>query len=430
MVSYHSYLKYVFVTYMATLVVMSPMALVRLTGLFNAAVFVRIILPLLFVGAMIFLWHKVRGRLKVDGFAWFLFSLCFYGFFWGFFRSNDLYVIVADTASILIALAIYIVSQQRVVYPLKLETYFNFFAYAMLIGDSITVLIGYILRYSGFPIYMSFGNVMALFPFVWFLATKNYKWAAVVFFVIVLSGKVGVMMAVPVIVLAHILLAYKKSLGSLVVYGILLLVGINVLLFAIKDIKFTESGVFGAALVKIQYQNPYRITIEDIQFQGDDSDNNAQEYGGGRVGEVIYSLKALSEMNYKPFLTGGGHGFVYDFYEPGRVLKDIHNVHLSPISLTVKYGVILTVFYYLGVLFLFGRYYKFLLVYDKNPMPFAMLYFCVGNFIFSFTAYSIFVVGVFWFFLGFLRNIASTENTIKIRVAEINPGMENSLART
>lgn len=393
---------------------MSPLTIVRLTGVFNAAVLVRLFLPLVFICFIIFLWEKSKKKITIDGFTMFLLGSCFYGVVVGLLRTNDLYFIVADTASIIIACTIYLVSQQTVVYPLKLKNIFDVLAYAMVCSESLTVFTGYFLKFIGVSFYMSLGNVMALFPFVWFLANKRYMWAMTMSIIIVLGGKVGVLLALLTIILIHILLVFKKKIKFLLVYGLVMLIAVNMTLFSIKDIKFSGTGFFGAALSKIQYQNPYRLTVKDIFLESDTDD--LESYGGGRVREVVYSMAKLTKMNYWPIIAGGGHGFSYDLFAGGEVLYDVHNVHLSPISLLVKYGLILTISYYLGILLLFRKFYRYLLNNHNDPIPFALFYFCVGNFIFSFTAYSIFVVGVFWFFMGFLKNITSENKQVIIRV--------------
>ena len=416
MVSYHSYLKGVLLTYMLMLVIMSPLTIVRLTGLFNAAVLVRIILPLVFLSFLVFIWEKCKSRISLDVFSYFLLIVCFTGSLFGALRSNDPYLIIADTGAILIASVIYIVSQQPNIYPLKLKKILEIFAYAMFASESLTVLLGYALKFMGVTFYMSLSSVLALFPIAWFLSTRRYRLVLAMFLVVMLGGKVGVMLSALVIILVHLLLLKRLSLKYLLVGGFLFFIAINATLFSIKDVEFSETGPFGATLSKIQYQNPYSLTVEDILLEGEDQ--NVEEYGGGRVAEVIFSMSKLLSLGNQPLLTGGGHGFSYDYIVGGVIFNDVHNVHLSPVSLLVKYGLIVTLLYYVCTILLFNKYYRYLITYSNEPLVFALFYFCVGNFVFSFTAYSIFVVGLYWFFLGFLTNLTADGRQLVLKIAQ------------
>src|SRR5690606_5750273 len=100
------------------------------------------------------------------------------------------------------------------------------------------------------------------------------------------------------------------------------------------------------------------------------------------------ALLKFNQLTLFPYLLGGGAGFTYDMYYMGEFRPNMHNTHFSPVSLVIRYGVPLTLLFYILILISFSRLYNQLLYFQQeNKMARMMYYYCIGAFVFSFTAF-------------------------------------------
>lgn len=88
----------------------------------------------------------------------------------------------------------------------------------------------------------------------------------------------------------------------------------------------------------------------------------------------------------------------------GGFRPNSRNVHFSPFSLATRYGVIITAIYYALIIFSLTVAYRNVRDLGPNRIALTAFYFCAASFVFSFTAYYVFVAIPFWIFLGLLNN--------------------------
>lgn len=138
-------------------------------------------------------------------------------------------------------------------------------------------------------------------------------------------------------------------------------------------------------------EKAYNITIDRINILFED-DQDLEQVSSGRYSEVE---AALQDIGWKNYLYGNGAGWTINVDG-----NDIHNIHFSPISLTAVFGLPFTLFLYISISY---TLFKLFLINKKQQLTviqkMAPLY-ILGATVHSFTAYSLFIDLLFFFFIG------------------------------
>lgn len=383
--------------YIVCMAIMASVGMLRLLDIFNTAVLIRFVVPLCFLFTLVLFHHKLSARFRVNSFILFGFLMCIYGVLIGILRRQDTYFIVADTMTIFIAFVSFFVFYSNGDFDIKsLENVISFGSYAILIGSLINILIAYaIIAIKGRTFYLAFGDLDMILPMAWFLLKKQKKPFVISVILILMSVKVGAIISMCSVLLLHYFLSKNYSLSKVAIGFVVMFMLFNVCMYYGRNVDLGggTTNVVNDVFSKLQGYNYYSLN---------ESDKNSEDFGGSRVAEIYYSLDKLSQYEMAPYLFGAGHGFVYDGFYMGESFEKNHNVHVSPISLLTKYGAVFTALFYCFIFSALGRAYKFFYSNKEVRSYQLMFYFCFGSIVFSFTAYSLFVNLLFWFFLGIL----------------------------
>lgn len=261
-----------------------------------------------------------------------------------------------------------------------------------MIGIIISFILYSIFPMIGFPIY-STGKVsnFLLLPLAIYLIYGN-KRGVITLILILCGGKRGVMLAALCMLLVFFLISPKinKKIKIGAVVGIVIIGG-GVCWLTYSPERFAFVGPENRSIFeRIMLINPFS-TYRDY-------------YRDGRMDEVISALKSIQDNPFKIFI-GNGNGFTYEYYFKGE-LKSLtqHNVHISPVDLITKYGIIYAVVMYANALAVFVKGTKKIYVkYDKEVFI-MMLYIC-GTLVDSLTACLFFADYQYIIILGALNGV-------------------------
>jgi hypothetical protein len=157
---------------------------------------------------------------------------------------------------------------------------------------------------------------------------------------------------------------------------------------------------------------PVIVKMQDYNyFHYRESNKDADKYGAGRMLEITESFDTFDRLSGLPYIFGGGAGFLYNI-SIDNAFQATHNVHFSILNMLEKYGLILSMlfyFYWVRLLYTNCRYCLSIQNRDFRMTFRVMIAFCVGMFVFSFTAFTIFVELYPWFFLGFMNTLRKYE---------------------
>lgn len=170
------------------------------------------------------------------------------------------------------------------------------------------------------------------------------------------------------------------------------------ILAVLITVNLAVTFLLSSMIYKLNYtipslENAIDITINRMKviFSGD---SDIDTISSGRYSEIN---AALEYLNWNNFLIGNGAGW-------GAIVDgvNIHNIHFTPLSLVVVYGLPLAFTMYLVVGYILISHtftYKSAKINMSVTQKIAPLY-ILGATIHSFTAYSLFIDLLFFFFIG------------------------------
>lgn len=395
------YKVYFFLTIFYFLV--SPL---RTLGIFQALTLVKLFVPIC-LGFMVVFWlTKTDGKLYKDQMVIVIVLMFCQSLIIGAFRDNNYYYFVSDLFTLFAAGFTYSFSSVIKFPSVVLNKIFKNAANSLFVIGIFVVFIDYFFTYYfNMASYLSYGESYLLFPFGYYLFYKHKIRATVLFAVVFLGGRVGLILACLCSLAVYYLLSKnrKLSINALVALSLFLFF-VNITMYSIKDYSPEEDTVLAPVLYKLQNYNYYHFK--------QNCDHDIGQFGAGRVAEIDGSLAKYSALSGFPYLFGGGAGFLYDIDDRTEGINATHNVHVSVINIVEKYGFPLSLLFYASWLKLLYRSYFLALSWGKHEVRKnlgVMCSFCVGMFFFSFTAFTVFIELFPWFFLGFINNIKRNE---------------------
>lgn len=378
----------------------------RTFGVFNVQSLNNLLVPLITV-VLFFIWLlKLNYKVYVDRLTLSLLLMFFQGLIVGIFREANLYYLLSDLFAIFAALFTYNVCSLLQIKVQDMIVLLSRISKLIVFLSSIVIATDYIITYffQSYS-YLSYGDYLALIPFSYFLFYRNKLLLFLTVGMIFFGAKVGAMISAIGIFFTYLLLtkARKLSPGILIIIVVILLSFSTFLLYYFRSYEPETHSLFGDIIAKIQGYNYFYYNQANV---------NTDNYGAGRMIEITSSLQAFSILPGLPYLFGAGAGFTY---EANRFGAEIHNVHLSIVNIFEKHGIILAILFYVEWLRALYKSYKITLRtidVQAKKLSGVMCCFCVGAFIFSFTAFSIFVVLSSWFFLGFINRLEYQQNLL------------------
>lgn len=368
--------------------------------LYNTAILVRFIVPIIAGVGFLYLLLTSRFKVRFDFISIFIFLMVSYAAIVGLAYGNSLYYICSSAGSILCAWVVYLVCLSDSDYLYNFSNILKKFLPIYLFVGAAVIIIDYTAAlFFHLPMYLSFGSISLLFPFALFLITDKKKSLLITLFFIFIGAKIGAYLGVISIFLVHFCYKHKLKISSLFVLLFFLLFVFNSILYLVRDFVPDRSSVVGMVLSKVQKYNYYHYSTID--------DGNLNGYGSGRLSEIKYSLDKFNSIAGVPYITGAGLGLVYHQYYNGVWMKDVHNVHFSPVNMLEKFGIVLAAIFYWCYFTTLSRAYALLRrspIGSRQDLQFA-LYIALGCLVFSMTAYALFNVLLQWFCLGYINSV-------------------------
>ncbi len=370
------------------------LVILRFTGIYNSTEITRFfILVILFI----YIYFLSKNQIyKVDFIIKFFTYILFYGILLGLLNYNNLRYILSESLVIITAILSYMFF-----YNIKTENIdksINKFSYFILFIQSFVTYSGLILKITYFKaIYLSLTDPLILIPLIWFLITKKNKLLLYTIFLILIGGKTGILLSALVVYLIYKIFSLKINILKTFLYILFSLFLFITFLYGISNLEITSNNIFTSIFMKFQSYNPFNIFLN-----GEFDLNKLSNFGGGRVQEIIYSIKTIIEQNEFFILTGKGLG--YEYYIP-KYDMTIHNVHFTPVSLITKFGIIITLFiYFIFIVYLINIYKSLIKQKSKNENYCNKFFFylIISMSIYSFTAYTFFMNLLLWFSLAYL----------------------------
>jgi hypothetical protein len=163
--------------------------------------------------------------------------------------------------------------------------------------------------------------------------------------VVFLSGKRALLISCSVIFIVYQVLIKKK--GKLILYVFTAFFSLS---FLISYLRLNADGISAFEKYKWTYEL-YLENKDDLDFDSE----ILNTLSAGRLSEIQGATKVMSPLDY---VIGKGVGFTYTYYlqTENKDVTDYANLHLSPLSLITKYGLI---FYLVLMFYLFSSLYKF-----------------------------------------------------------------------
>lgn len=236
------------------------------------------------------------------------------------------------------------------------------------------------------PLYPAYSSMDSIFGMGWLLATGNVFLQGLYFMVLVASGKRGVYLAAFFV----IFLCYRNvKLSPLSWFGILFGVSIGI----VASILYSDG-------------------VQQIFLKGGAYDTHEGISGfinilsGGRLDELHGAVAAMHSP--LQWIFGAGLGFVYEAkgFEDGS--GGHRNLHFTPASLAIYYGIPFAIvfFYYLATFFTAA-----LRVTRSctNVVVFCYAVYCMASMVFLFTEFSVFAYVNFAISCGVVAAAANAE---------------------
>lgn len=357
---------------------------VRLNGWFNVAElgkFNGIVLLILFFSSFLYINQGRIRDIKVGFLGGFFFLIIPQGIITGWVLGNAVFDILSDAIVLILSALIFLFYRNLGANPEEdLNVSLIRISKLFLLCDVINVIVSYILKFSGYNFYFSVGSPFTLLPFVVFLLKEDYAKCSLVFLLILLGGKVGVIFSAVSVLIYFV---FKKDIKSSIYLCVLSL------LFLLFSSYLTNFGFFTSVSNKLQYYNPEVVFSEDFTLE------QFLNFGGGRVSEVYYAIKGFYEnLGDFGYIFGSGFGFKYEqsYFGYETLTK---NVHFTPVSILTKSGIIAVfVFYFYLIKYSFKK--------QTTEELNIMRLFIFSMLIYSLTSYVIFHNLLIWVFLGIL----------------------------
>jgi hypothetical protein len=379
----------------------APIGLMRLINMLWAGHYHKVIIPLIIVLGLYNLLAKLLKReLKYDILSLSLFISIIFGTLIGFinFQTNELRYFTSHFFGSLFMLTVYLSGLNFSNNAKWIEPFIAKSSFWLTLVFFIILLLFWFINivFFGGNLYLGVGTGYLVLPFAYFLVYSKYNWAVVVFFLILISGKRGPLMAAIVVFLIYVPFFMKKSPLKVILFFSFLVLMFSYLTYITEGL--TNFNMFppflSGSLQKLSTLNPNSDSYnEDLAFSG-------------RNQELILASAhfAKSVIN---FFTGLGFGWFYFFGADiqGSTTTDfnVHYIHIAPINFIFSFGLPLGLFILVSMLLIAIKAYVISLMRPQSKITILILLFWIGDFVNSFSGYSYPIDPLFWLSLSYLK---------------------------
>jgi len=360
----------------------------------------NVYLPVPLITGVALVYILSRQKPVFDLFSTTLPIIGLYGLAIGLLRGNNMRYVVPDMARILFVLAAYTFTMNLRPSTELLRTILRRLSAVLFWAYLVVMAFFYVVSIPlGWTVRLGLGTYPLLLPVAYYYWTKK-RWrffAAVL--IMLLSSKRGDILSLFVMLVAMLFIPRTRRLWRLIV--------------AVAVAGSLLVGIFlGGIYAVYPYVEGTRLQLafdKWLAFVPWSSDFNLYVGSAGRVTEILSALRELCRIPLG--LLGGGHGFSYTFSSERVAEWNVagwHNVHCSPVSVFVVYGLPMTLVFFGLLLYLLAKAYRFL-PREKDPVPVEMILFSfvAGSLATSLFAFSLLQDPLLWIFLGALTALAS-----------------------
>lgn len=240
-----------------------------------------------------------------------------------------------------------------------------------------------------YPAYSSIDSVLGL---GWLVATTGAAPPLLFLMMLVISGKRAVYLAAGFVML----LVYRKQPKQILMVVLIVAVASSASFLRAVQYAMPRNAPIATPLDRPSQKKEARAdiaTIPPLDVPSQKKESRVVEYfSGGRLDEIRDAIRAVPSYRY--YITGMGPGFAYpsQFFAPQGFFH--RNLHFTPLSLIIEYGLIFSVLFAIYIARMLPAAWRTL--NDKsNPigMSYAMYFF--ASLPFALTEYSIFAYANF-----------------------------------
>lgn len=250
----------------------------------------------------------------------------------------------------------------------------------------IIVAVSWAVTLFVFPLYPAYSSMDSIFGMGWLLATGNIFIQVAYFIVLVASGKRGAYLAALVV----IFLCYRNVKLSLVSWGVIFF-----------------SVFFALALLVLYAEDVQRVFLKGASYDSLQGISGFMDIlSGGRLEELQGAIAGMTSP--VQFIFGAGLGFAYEAKGFEDAAEGHRNLHFTPASLAIYYGIPFTIvfFYYLATFF----FAALRMTRDyTNVVIFCYAVYCMASMFFLFTEFSVFAYVNFAISCGVVAAAAKAE---------------------
>ncbi|WP_167141443.1 hypothetical protein [Pseudomonas sp. OTU750018] len=250
----------------------------------------------------------------------------------------------------------------------------------------IIVPVSWVITLFILPLYPAYSSMDSIFGMGWLLATGNFFLQAAYLMVLVASGKRGVYLAALVVIFLYY-----------------------------RNLKFSLAswlGVFIIAFFAFVLLVLYGEEVQKVFLKGASSDASESISGfidvlsGGRLDEFQGAIAGMASP--LQFIFGAGLGFAYEAKGFADAAEGHRNLHFTPASLAIYYGIPFTIvfFYYLATIF--STALRMTRDYT-NVVVFCYAVYCMASMFFLLTEFSVFAYVNFAISCGVVAAAAKAE---------------------
>jgi hypothetical protein len=236
------------------------------------------------------------------------------------------------------------------------------------------------------PLYPAYSSMDSIFGMGWLLATGNIFLQGAYFVVLVASGKRGVYLAALVV----IFLCCRNVKLSLASWGVV---------FFSTFLAFVLLVLYGEEIQQVFLKGESYNSVQGISGFID-------ILSGGRLDELQGAIAGMTSP--LQFIFGSGLGFAYEAKGFEDAAEGHRNLHFTPASLAIYYGIPFTIvfFYYLSTFF--NAALRMTRDYT-NVVIFCYAVYCMASMFFLFTEFSVFAYVNFAISCGVVAAAAKSE---------------------
>jgi len=301
----------------------------------------------------------------------------------GLIHSFEVTRIVVDYVSLLMPILIFFIlkNSKNTMTMLEMKKYLNYIVVLQLVFLICSFIAYYVV---GFSFNLTLGTPLITLSALFFIREKIYL--ALILLVVLFSGKRSILLLTVFSLLFYRLRKYfyRPTFNGTVL--MMVFIGVALVCFASFFLSIDYLAELNPKLLKLKYLNIFADDFDSYRFST------------GRLDEVTSAYKSVKQFSLY-YLFGAGAGFSYKYFLPQFNYYEVrNNLHISPLSLYFKYGIIFMVVFYT---YFTAQIVKCIRTHKLNWAGMSVgIYLLLFILFYSNTSFAFAVDYVFWILMG------------------------------